>query len=106
MLGSMKARLRAASDDVTLASSSIYGAEYVQQANVRYQHVISRASAHVDRNPKKRLVDSHKNAVIQQQKSITIFSNSFVRRSTGQMQMKLRLIALDCVLRKGTQPNW
>ena len=53
MLGSMKARPRAASADITLASSSIHGAEYVQQANVRYQHVISRASAHVDRNPKR-----------------------------------------------------
>ena len=36
MLGSTKARPRAASADVTLASSSIHGAEYVQQANVRY----------------------------------------------------------------------
>ena len=35
MLGSMKARPRAASADVTLASSSIHGAEYVQQADVR-----------------------------------------------------------------------
>ena len=33
MLGSMKARPRAASADKTLASSSIHGAEYVQQAN-------------------------------------------------------------------------
>ena len=35
MLGSMKARPRAASADVTLASSRIHGAEYVQQANVQ-----------------------------------------------------------------------
>ena len=39
MLGSMKARPRAASADVTLASSSIHGAEYVQQANVRRSHI-------------------------------------------------------------------
>ena len=40
MLGSMKARPRAASADITLAStSSIHGAEYVQQTNVRHQHI-------------------------------------------------------------------
>ena len=41
MLGSMKARPRtaSASADVTLASSSIHGAEYVQQANVRRSHI-------------------------------------------------------------------
>ena len=32
MLGSMKARPRAASAGITLASSSTHGAEYVQQA--------------------------------------------------------------------------
>ena len=35
ILGSTKARPRAASADITLASSRIHGAEYVQQANVR-----------------------------------------------------------------------
>ena len=39
LLGSMKVRLRAASADITLASSSIHGAEYVQQANVRRSHI-------------------------------------------------------------------
>ena len=39
MLGSMKARPRAASADITLASSSIHGAEHVQQANVRRSHI-------------------------------------------------------------------
>ena len=39
MLGSMmNARQRAASVDFRLVSSSIYGAEYAQQANVRHQH--------------------------------------------------------------------
>ena len=53
MSGLMKGRPLAASADITLVSSSIHGAEYVQQANVRYQHVISRASAHFGRNPKR-----------------------------------------------------
>ena len=44
MLGSMKARPRAASANVTLASSSIHGAEYVQQANVRRSHIDRRAA--------------------------------------------------------------
>ena len=39
MLGSMKAWPRAASADITLASSSIHGAEYVQQANTRCSHI-------------------------------------------------------------------
>ena len=39
MLRSMKARPRAASADIRLVSSSIHGAEYVQQANVRNQHI-------------------------------------------------------------------
>ena len=43
MLGSMKARPRAGSADITLASSSIHisthGAEYVQQANVRRSNI-------------------------------------------------------------------
>jgi hypothetical protein len=46
MLGSIKARPRAASVDIRLVSSSIHGAEYVQQANVRGTNMfISRASA-------------------------------------------------------------
>ena len=56
MLGSMKARPRAASADVTLASSSIHGAEYVQQANVRglHNHETRERLDHVfDRNPKR-----------------------------------------------------
>ena len=39
MLGSMKAWPRAASADITLASSRIHGAEYVQQANLRRSHI-------------------------------------------------------------------
>ena len=35
----MKAQPRAASADITLASSSIHGAEYVLQANVRRSHI-------------------------------------------------------------------
>ena len=109
ILGSMKARPRAASADVTLASSSIHGAEYVQQANVRRSHMRSSSQGPASAlrfnyytsqraasdqifgpKPEKRLVDSHKIDVIQQKKvqHAIIFSNSFVRRSTGQMQMK------------------
>ena len=39
MLGSMKAWPRAASADITLASSRTHGAEYVQEANVRCSHI-------------------------------------------------------------------
>ena len=74
MLGSMKARPRAASADVTLASSSIHGAEYVQQANVRRSHIdeLMRRAERLDqvfgRKPEKRMVDSHKIDVIRQKK--------------------------------------
>ena len=94
MLGSMKARPRAASADVTLASSSIHGAEYVQQANAQHQHIDQPRSVPDQMSgpkPEKRLVDSHKQDwcdTTKKLRHVIIFSNSFVRRSTGQMQMK------------------
>ena len=45
MLGSMKARPRAASADVTLASSSIHGAEYVPLSPCPYNAAVLKGPA-------------------------------------------------------------